>query len=111
LDVKSNQVTPEAFFLRPKPKDSDGLSVSHTSALDAVTPDGTPLDWFGIASLHVGKIRAIDSALDVVPDSPTHANVTGLVYREDDEGKAQFFADKLSEGSRLCCVDLRMKPK
>jgi hypothetical protein len=76
-----------------------------------VTPGGNPLEWFGIASLHVGKVRAIDPALDVVPDSPTHANVKGLVYREDDEAKAQFFADKLSEGARICCIALVMKPK
>lgn len=109
--MPSNQVTPEAFYRRPRPKDSNGLSVSTASAADAVTPEGNLLDWFGVATLHVGKVRAVRSGMDVVPDSATHGNIQGIPYREDDEATAQFIADRLSADARLCCIALRMRPK
>lgn len=54
---------------------------------------------YGVASLNVGEIRAL--ALDVVPDSTSHANIIGLPYREDDRFRADRLADLLAPISRL----------
>ncbi len=58
FDLESKRVHPVAFFLRPSPKDDDGLSV------DLESPESCKanLTCFGVASLHVGKVRDIDLA-------------------------------------------------
>lgn len=107
-----NAVTPEAFYRREPPRDEDGMSVATIAPLDAVKPDGiNEMDWFGIATLHVGTVRDIGEGIDIIPDSEKHANITGVPRRSEDEGKAQFFADQLSASARICCVESRMWPK
>jgi hypothetical protein len=54
---------------------------------------------YGVASLQVGKVREL--GLDVVPDSPSHAQIVGLPYREDDRNNADRLARLLAEQSRL----------
>jgi len=50
---------------------------------------------YGVASLLAQSI--FDLALQVVPDTPTHANITGIPYKEDDPDRAEWLAGKLAE--------------
>ena len=46
-------------------------------------------------TLTVGCVQAID--LRVVPDEPSHANIQGVPYKEDDPEGAEWFATRLAE--------------
>ncbi len=48
---------------------------------------------------YVGRVR--DLGLDVVPDSPSHANIIGLPYREDEPDTAVRLALLLAKQSRI----------
>jgi hypothetical protein len=92
---KDGSVRKQAFNRRPNPADSRGLSCSPDRER---CRDG--LKTFGVIEFEVGAVRQIDTALDVIPDSPTHANITGVPYRDDDRGRHDFLATKLAEISR-----------
>jgi len=55
-----------------------------------------------IASLHIGRVRQL--GLDVVQDSITHANLTGLPYQDDNLADAERLAGLLAKQSRLIPV-------
>lgn len=77
-------------------KDISGLSVGSTIE---GCQEGLTGATFGQFMLNVGKIREIknnkDEHLDVVPDSPTHGNITGLPFK--DEIKDQLESTKLAQ--------------
>jgi hypothetical protein len=75
--VKNGRVKHQAFTRRRV--DVMGISVGPTPE-DSRAGLSNPI--FGYISLHVGRVRTI--GLDVVPDSPAHANITGIPFREDD---------------------------
>lgn len=91
------------------PRDKDGLSVSlflHeqiTSTEIVERVKGSFKKCFGVGSLHVGKIRNIDSnpSLDVVRNEKHHANITGLPYPSEDPATAERLATQLAEQYRV----------
>lgn len=94
IDRISRQVLAAAFLLRPN---EQGLSVSF---------DCTPADCaaefnrcYGVATLHVGRVRAL--GLDIIPDEPNHANITGLPYQDDNPAEAERLARQLQAQARL----------
>jgi hypothetical protein len=73
------QIKAQAFYLL---EGWDGVSVGPTP--ESCTED---LDdpTYGIISIKVGYIR--NAGYDVVPDSPTHANIVGLPDRNSEDSK------------------------
>ena len=95
--IKSDgTVKKQAFNRRPYPADQHGLSCSPDQER---CRDGMSRT-FGVITFQVGAVREIDAALDVVPDSPTHGNITGIPYRDEDRGRHDFLARRLAEISR-----------
>jgi hypothetical protein len=85
-----------AFLIRRDERDT-GLSVNFD-----VTPEQcrTFFDTtYGVRSLLVRYVRALE--LEVVPDEPHHANVTGIPHSDDDPKRAEFLAGELSKISVL----------
>ena len=72
---RGKQISNKAFF---RFEGQDGVSVSPTP--ENVT-DGLDDPIHGIISIKVGWIR--NEGYDVVPDSPTHANIVGLPERTE----------------------------
>ena len=84
-----------------------GLSDLDAMGLSVGLADKCPLEEFrcgftscyGVTTLHAGRIR--DIKLDVEQDEPTHANITGLPYKEDNETEAERLAGLLAKQARL----------
>ena len=86
----------EAFLLRADERDS-GLSVNFDC-----TPDECRSHFnrtYGVASLTVRLVLELE--LQVVPDEPQHANITGVPYKEDDPARAEYLADELARRATL----------
>ena len=96
IDKTSSRVLPTAYFRRPPPKDDDGLSVDVSSPQSCASALS---DCFGVASLHVGRVR--DIRLDVVVDEEPHANIVGVPRRDDNREQAERLASLLAKQSRL----------
>lgn len=101
--IRRSYITPSGdvhhtlFLRRPPPADTDGLSVGH-----GCTPAECAREFNKckrVCSLHVGSVR--DMGLDILPDSPTHANIVGLPLESDDEKSAMDFATDLAEHARI----------
>jgi hypothetical protein len=76
-------------------KDKHGISVSRTAENCA---DGLDDPTFGKITLHVGRIRTLN--LDVVPDTPTHANIVEVPTREENDQLARTIAEDLADMAR-----------
>jgi hypothetical protein len=89
-----------SLFIRTRAKEPSGLSVEHHCT--AQQSHDKLNNCYGIASLKVGMIRDLAGGrrLDVVADSDTHANITGVPCQEDDPAEAEHFADLLKDLSR-----------
>lgn len=98
IDEETEKIERSAYFLR-KNKNEQGLSVRIASACTPQRFAAQFRNCYGVVSLHVGRIR--DLGLDVVPDSPSHAQIVGLPYREDDRPKADRLARLLTNQSRI----------
>jgi hypothetical protein len=91
---RGKQIKAQAFYLL---EGWDGVSV-------APTPENCIEDLedptYGIISIKVGYIR--NAGYDVVPDSPTHANIVGLPVRTNEESKiiSTIEASKLAKLAR-----------
>lgn len=96
VDRTTNRILPAAFMRRPAPKDDDGLSVDVASAESC---RGSLREVFGVASLHVGRIR--DLGLDVVVDEAPHANIVDLPRASHDRTQAERLASQLARQARL----------
>jgi hypothetical protein len=97
IDQDTGQVQSAAFMRRSS--DVDGLSVSIAAACSPAECMAQFRACFGVATLHVGRIR--DLGLDVVPDSPDHAYITGLPLQDDDPLNAERLARLLAGQARL----------
>lgn len=67
------------------------------------TPEQSREDFskcYGVLSLHVGRVRTL--ALDVIPDEATHANITGVPYKETNAKEAERLASLLAQQARVC---------
>jgi hypothetical protein len=104
LDRDSLEVYADAFYLR-KQKNESGLSVNIASVCTPEQCAARFQNCYGVASLQVGSIRQL--GLDVIPDSPSHANIIGLPYREDDSAKAERLADLLAQISLIVWIPAR----
>jgi hypothetical protein len=94
----NGQILSGAFIRRPV--DHDGLSVDIASAASCAAPFRK---CYGVASLHVGRVRRIglDIVVDIVVDMAPHANITGVPRPEDDAANAERLAGLLAKQSRL----------
>ena len=87
-----------AFLLRTSPNGTreGALSVSYDCSPQECADDFNKC--YGVASLHVGRVRNL--GLDVIPDEPNHANVTGLPHPADNPAEAERFARELRRQAR-----------
>lgn len=97
------EIDPVAFIRRPSPKDEKGLSVDMRCEMEHIY---SSFSCKAIAGLITEAVVAIEQ-LNIEPDEPQHANITGLPYREDDEKLAEDLASALTD---LCYVAWE-KPK
>ena len=97
IDKRTNRVTSSAFLRRPI--DSKGLSVDLAEQCTIDEVRGAFNSCFGVATLHVGRIRDID--LDVKQDNPKHANIEGVPYQKDNTQEAERLAGQLARQARL----------
>jgi len=96
LDEENTGALPAAFMRRPIPKDEGGLSADVESARSCYKALNK---CFGVVSLHLGRLR--DLQLDILVDTPPHANIIGLPRQEDDRTKAERLASLLAQQARL----------
>lgn len=105
IDRDKHVVAPAAFYRRLEnglnglPKDKDGLSVDIASVCKVEEAGANLTRRYGVVSLHTGRIR--DIGLDVVQDTPSHANITGTPYKDEDDARAEFLATLLAKQSRI----------
>lgn len=98
IDENTGKVSLNAYYLR-KNKNEVGLSVSIASVCTPSECADRFRNCYGVASLQVGQVREL--GLDVVIDSPSHAQIVGLPYREDDRPTADRLADSLASLSQI----------
>jgi hypothetical protein len=101
INRDTGHIRPEAFQRRPpfdgRERDASGLSV----VFDAASA-GSHYARGRACSLHVGHVRDIETAeIDVVQDSPHHANITGLPGWNGDPATIEFLSGELAEQARL----------
>ena len=94
IDQDTGKVKADAYFLRHS---EQGLSVNIAETCSPEQCANLFKNCFGVASLHVGRVR--DLGLDVVRDSRTHANITGLPHSTDDLAEAERLAGLLAKQS------------
>lgn len=88
--ANSGKVRKQAFFRMHK--DTHGLSVSTT---EDSCGEGLQDEFYGTITLHVGRVRTL--GLDVIPDSPTHANIQGVPMRDANDPVTDALARTLAE--------------
>lgn len=98
VDEDTKKVSLDAYYLRKK-KNETGLSVRIASVCSPEECAAKFRNCYGVASIEVGPIREL--GLDVVPDSPSHAQIVGLTYREDNRSRADRLAELLANLSRI----------
>jgi biotin operon repressor len=97
MDRTKGEVRPAAYIRRII--DTDGLSVEPASTV-SVEEVGSRLNkCYGAVSLHVGHVR--DLGLDIQQDGPTHANIVGVPYQEQDAAESERIAGLLARQSRI----------
>jgi hypothetical protein len=96
IDEGTVRVQFDAYLLRPN---EQSLSVRIASTCSPEQCAAGFRNCYGVASLQVGRIREL--GLDVVPDSRSHASITGLPTVEDDRDRAERLADLLALQSRI----------
>jgi hypothetical protein len=98
LDPDTGEVTENAYLLRDY-RNETKLSVKIAEICTAEKCKSQFSPCFGVASLHVGRIR--DIGLDVVADRDDHASIIGLPSKKHDPDRAEQLASKLAEQSRI----------
>ena len=111
IDPDRDTILPDAYIPRTNGKDDNGLSVT---VVDSDTEQGIQEEakavadsfnkTYGVALLNVGKVREIDSRLDVVRDPlknvPAHALITGVPRPDHNKAEAERLAGQLARVSR-----------
>ena len=101
-NAKNRDDLPSAFMLRDNEK-ATGLSVSFDQTAAECQAGFTCT--YGVASLTVQTVAdaatATELQLQVLPDEPHHANITGVPHKEDDPEKAERLASFLAGRSTL----------
>jgi hypothetical protein len=103
------------FAFRRKRSDANGLSVNVVksySVRQCVESDNYT-ECFEVGTLHVGRIR--DLGLDVVADSPHHANIIGLTAYDEGgplhDARREFLAKELLKQFRSVWVADKVRAK
>lgn len=110
----TKRIKADAFIRDPK-RDPDGLSVNISARTDASLWLAGFNRSFGADTLHTGRIRNIDRALDVgqaeedAHEQPDHAILIGLPFSDDDPERAESLASRLVEISRTFDRTLRRR--
>lgn len=94
-----------AFLLRANERDT-GLSVMYNCTPDECENEFVPSH--GVLSLVARQVAGL--GLHVVPDEPTHANITGIPHENDDRDQAFFIAGQLSGLAVILREGKRMPP-
>jgi hypothetical protein len=102
LNQDIGRVEAGAYLLREKEKNR-GLSVNIAAICSPQKCAGKFDKCFGVASLHVGRIREL--GLDVVADKYDHAYIKGLPYKDDNLAEAERLAGLLAKQSRIVWLD------
>lgn len=76
---------------KPGPPVGTGLSVNFDLTPEECRAQTCFDTTYGVHSLLVRSVRALE--LEVVPDEPHHANVTGIPHSDDDPKRAEFSLD------------------
>jgi hypothetical protein len=84
INKRTKGATSAAFIKRPhlpdKDPDRQGLSTFIAANCSLQQVYSMFSSCFGVVTLHVGRLR--DIGLDICQDTPIHANITGLPYKE-----------------------------
>lgn len=96
ISEDTGRVKADAYFLRAS---EPGLSVNLASVCSPEQCARLFRKCYGVASLEVGRVREI--GLDVEQDSVNHANIVGLLHREDDLAEAERKAGLLAKRSHI----------
>lgn len=110
IDRDSGKILPEAYIPRKNGKDDCGLSVTVVTAKTAngVLDDAVAMACrfkrvYGIVTLSVAKVRAINNCLDVIPDplddNCNHALITGVPRIDQNKALAEYLAGQLARCS------------
>lgn len=110
INRDTGEILPDAYIPRPNGKDDDGLSVTVVTSktrqgvFDGATAMAQRFNKvFGIALLSVGRVREIDSCLNVVPsplkEEPNHALITGVPRLDQNKALAERLAGLLARNS------------
>lgn len=100
INQDTGTVEAGAYFLREKEKER-GLSVNIEGRCSPQQCADKFDKCFGVASLHVGRIRDLDLGLDVIAGETDHALITGLPYQNDNLAEAERIAGLLAKQSRI----------
>jgi len=87
-----------AFLLRENEKDS-GLSVNFDYTTEECRAQPCFSKTYGVRSLTVQSVLELE--LEVQPDEPHHANITGIPHTDDDPRRAEYLAGQLERVSTL----------
>ena len=92
IDPDSNEILAVAYRRRESPKDEKGISVNIRCTVEFSRD--TLQNCKAVAKVSTGDVRALEP-LDIVPDSPNHANIIGIPRYEEDALKAEDLIRKL----------------
>jgi hypothetical protein len=102
INEDTGEVLADAF-VRRKDRQEIGISVNIATAITPAECASKFNRCNAVASLHVSCVR--DLGLDIIQNKPTHANIVGLPYREDDAPTAERLAGMLAQQSRIIRVE------
>jgi hypothetical protein len=95
-----------AFLLRADERNT-GLSVSYNCTSDSC--EYRLKKTYGVLSVIARMVKGL--GLSVIPDEPTHANITGIPHEEDDAEKAFLIAGQLCDIAETVREGLRYRPQ
>ena len=98
IDKETEEVSIEAYFLRP---DDQGLSVSLASKCSVEHVVSSFNKCFGVATLHVGHVKALGLEVLHAPPPDEHALIVNVPHLTNDRTEAERFAGLLARQSRV----------
>ena len=128
--TQGNRPTAQAFMRRgpnpntQQPRDVAGLSVTlagRRTEPQVLAEEIAKWNPRGICKILIADVYATSETLDVVPDKPTHANITGLPEVPEDPptteaGKigyrnAEFWGGELAMRAQMCSASPKEAPR
>ena len=106
-----SRVKAEAFLRRPPklahdgvvvdPMDSDGLSVVDSFHMDMRACIEDTLSCYGVATLHVGRIRALGLRVIRDPQDQRKLLITDMPFQNPNDASQEALADAVAESARI----------